>query len=103
MRKGKARRTERPGGPFASVHGPREDASGGDVYPDAVSALAWWLIPIGVTALAILFVVLRNRPARPTRTADGIQSMKEMRRAMRRPHPGQQAPGPRSGDGDVTR
>lgn len=56
-----------------------------------MSALAWWLIPIGITALAILIVVLRNRrPSAPVRTSDGIESMQAMRRAMRRPHPGQQ-------------
>ena len=52
-----------------------------------MSALAWWLIPIGATVLAILFVIVRNRPSRPLRTSEGLSSMREMRRAMEKPLP----------------
>jgi hypothetical protein len=58
-----------------------------NVYPWDVSALAWWLIPIGATVLATLFVIFRNRPSRPIRTSEGLSSMRAMRRAMEKPLP----------------
>jgi hypothetical protein len=52
-----------------------------------VSALAWWLIPIGATVLAVLFVMMRSRPTKPTSAEDGMTSLKRMQEAMERPLP----------------
>ena len=37
-----------------------------------MSALAWWLIPLVATVLAVLFVMLRSRPAKPTTAEDAM-------------------------------
>lgn len=52
-----------------------------------MSALAWWLIPIGATVVAVLFVMFRSRPAKPATAADGMASLKKMQEAMERPLP----------------
>ena len=52
-----------------------------------MSALAWWLIPIGATVLAVLFVMMRSRPTKPTSAEDGMTSLKRMQEAMERPLP----------------
>jgi hypothetical protein len=52
-----------------------------------VSALAWWLIPIGATILAVGFVMLRSRPTKPMTAEDGMTSLKRMQEAMERPLP----------------
>ncbi len=52
-----------------------------------VSALAWWLIPIGATVLAVLFVMFRSRPTKPASVEDGMTSLKRMAQAMERPLP----------------
>ena len=52
-----------------------------------VSALAWWLIPIGATVLAVLFVMLRSRPAKPTTAEDAMERLRRMQEAMDRPMP----------------
>ena len=52
-----------------------------------MSALAWWLIPIGATVLAVLFVMLRSRPAKPATAEDGMTSLRRMQEAMERPLP----------------
>jgi hypothetical protein len=52
-----------------------------------VSALAWWLIPIGATVLAVLFVMLRSRPAKPTTAEDSMERLRLMQEAMERPLP----------------
>ena len=52
-----------------------------------MSALAWWLIPIGATVLAVLFVMLRSRPAKPTTTEDSMERLRRMQEAMERPMP----------------
>ncbi|MCX8527355.1 MAG: hypothetical protein ORN20_04365 [Candidatus Nanopelagicales bacterium] len=52
-----------------------------------MSALAWWLIPIGATIVAIVIVVVRNRPSRPIPTSEGLSSMRAMRRAIEKPLP----------------
>jgi hypothetical protein len=54
-----------------------------------VSALAWWLIPIGATVLAVLFVMLRSRPSKPTSAEDAMTSLRRMQEAMERPLPDQ--------------
>jgi hypothetical protein len=52
-----------------------------------VSALAWWLIPIGATVLAVLFVLYRSRPEKPQEATDGMASLERMKQAMERPLP----------------
>lgn len=68
-----------------------------------MSALAWWLIPIGATVLAVLFVMLRARPAKPTTAEDSMASLRRMQRAMERPLPEGTVPPssrtPRDGEG----
>lgn len=52
-----------------------------------MSALAWWLIPLVATILAVLFVMLRSRPAKPTTAEDSMQRLRRMQEAMERPMP----------------
>lgn len=52
-----------------------------------MSALLWWLIPIGATVLALGFVLLRSRPAKPTTTENSMESLRRMQQAMERPLP----------------
>ncbi len=52
-----------------------------------MSALAWWLIPLAATVLAVLFVMLRSRPAKPTTAEDSMQRLRRMQEAMERPMP----------------
>ena len=52
-----------------------------------MSALAWWLIPIAATILAVLFVMLRSRPAKPTTAEDSMERLRRMQEAMERPMP----------------
>ena len=52
-----------------------------------MSALAWWLIPLVATVLAVLFVMLRSRPAKPTTAEDSMQRLRRMQEAMERPMP----------------
>lgn len=52
-----------------------------------MSALAWWLIPLVATVLAVLFVTLRSRPAKPTTAEDSMQRLRRMQEAMERPMP----------------
>lgn len=52
-----------------------------------MSALLWWLIPLGATLLALGFVVLRNRPAKPTTAEDSMENLRRMQQAMERPLP----------------
>ena len=52
-----------------------------------MSALAWWLIPLIATVLAVLFVMLRSRPAKPTTAEDSMEHLRRMQQAMERPMP----------------
>jgi len=54
-----------------------------------MSALMWWLIPIGATLLAVGFVVLRSRPIRPMQAEEGMDRLQRMQEAMERPMPGE--------------
>lgn len=54
-----------------------------------MSALAWWLIPIGATVIAVLFVVLRSRTPQQAPPRDSIEGMRRMQQAMERPLPGE--------------
>ena len=64
-----------------------------------MSALAWWLIPLGATVLAVAFVALRSRPSKPTTAEDSMERLRRMREAMERPMPSQgEEPKPVQGD-----
>ena len=74
-----------------------------------MSALAWWLIPIGATVLAVAFVMLRGRPAKPATAEDSMRELRRMQQAMERPLPGTDASrgdsdgaGPARSTGDPT-
>jgi cytochrome c-type biogenesis protein CcmH/NrfF len=67
-----------------------------------VSALAWWLIPVGATVLAVLAVTLRSRPSRPTTTEDSMARLQRMQQAMERPMPGGNPTDPRPRPDDET-
>lgn len=56
-------------------------------YPCGMSALAWWLIPVVATVLAITWAAWRARPERPTEAQDGMESLRRMQSAMERPMP----------------
>ena len=77
MRKGKAHSAARPG----------DFAFCGDAYPGWVNALMWWLLPLGATALAIAWVMLRGRPTRPSQPHEGIESLRRMQHALQKPLP----------------
>lgn len=53
-----------------------------------MQALLWWLIPLGATVLAVLFVMLRSRPVKPSTTEDSMERLRRMQEAMERPLPG---------------
>lgn len=57
-----------------------------------MSALAWWLIPIGATVLALIFVVLRTRTPKEAPTRDSMDNLRRMQEAMERPLPGETNP-----------
>jgi hypothetical protein len=56
-----------------------------------MSALLWWLIPIGATVLAVAWAIYRARPERPTEAIEGMEHLRRMQLAMERPLP-QEAP-----------
>lgn len=60
---------------------------GVDESEACVATLMWWLIPIGATVLAVLFVMLRGRPTKPTAARDSMENLKAMQQAMERPLP----------------
>jgi hypothetical protein len=59
-----------------------------------VSALAWWLIPIVATVLAVLFVMMRSRPSKPATANDSMANLRRMQEAMERPLPPDEQPVP---------
>ena len=63
-----------------------------------MSALAWWLIPLVATILAVAFVALRGRPSKPTTAEDSMERLRRMQEAMERPMPsqGETPPAPES-------
>lgn len=61
-----------------------------------MQALLWWLIPLCATVAAVLFVMVRSRPSKPTTAEDSMERLRRMQAAMERPMPGEQA---RSDDG----
>lgn len=50
-----------------------------------MSALAWWLIPIGATILAIAWVSWASRPKPPADVHDTLRSYERFRRALGAP------------------
>lgn len=52
-----------------------------------MSALLWWLIPLGATVIAVLWVTLRSRPAKPMDGHDGMARLQRFQHAMERPLP----------------
>lgn len=58
-----------------------------------MSALLWWLIPVGATILAVAWAMYRARPERPTEAIEGMEHLRRMQMAMERPLP-QDAPIP---------
>lgn len=55
-----------------------------------MSALAWWLIPIGATILAILWAMFRARPEKPAEAHAGMAGLRRLADAMERPMPSDQ-------------
>lgn len=53
----------------------------------SVQTLAWWLIPLAATALAIAWVALRSRPRKPTGAARAMDDLRRFQDAMERPLP----------------
>jgi hypothetical protein len=53
-----------------------------------VSALLWWLIPLGATLLALVWAAWRSRPARQIDMHTSIHEQARFKAAMRRPMPG---------------
>lgn len=49
----------------------------------------WWLLPFGATALAIAWLMLRSRPARPIAPDESMASLRRMQVAMEKPLPTQ--------------
>jgi len=60
-----------------------------------VSALLWWLIPIGATLVALGWAAMRSRPRRTVDTHESVSGMMRFTEAMRRPMPDSPAPAPR--------
>jgi hypothetical protein len=52
-----------------------------------VSALLWWLIPIGATVLAVAWAMFRARPEKPTEAIEGMEHLRRMQAAIERPLP----------------
>ncbi|MFM9136449.1 MAG: hypothetical protein ACKOT0_13615, partial [bacterium] len=52
-----------------------------------MSALLWWLIPIGATLLALGWAAMRSRPRRTVDTHESVTGMMRFTEAMRRPLP----------------
>ena len=66
-----------------------------------MSALAWWLIPLGATLIALAWVGWRNRTRPPADAHHAMADMARFREAMERPNPmGTTLPGPGDHDPD---
>jgi len=52
-----------------------------------VSALLWWLIPLGATLLALAWAAWRGRPARSVDMNSSMSDQKRFRAAMQKPMP----------------
>jgi len=56
-----------------------------------VSTLAWWLIPVGATLLAIGWAAFTSRPRKPAPAKDAMEGLRRFGDAMERPLPDYQA------------
>ncbi len=56
-------------------------------YAGLVSTLAWWLIPLGATLLAIGWAAFRSRPRKPAPVQDAMEGLRRFGDAMERPLP----------------
>lgn len=52
-----------------------------------MSALAWWLIPLAATVLALVWAAWRSRPRRPADAHVAMEDMARFKQAMERPMP----------------
>lgn len=52
-----------------------------------MSVLVWWLIPIGLTLIAIVWVMIRARPPRPVDAKLSVAEADRMRQALSKPLP----------------
>jgi hypothetical protein len=55
------------------------------------SVLAWWLIPLGLTMVALGWALFRARPRKPLEIDEAIEVRNRVREALERPMPGQPA------------
>ena len=66
--------------------------------------LLWWLIPIGITVLAVGWAAYRGRPRKPAEGHAGMASLRRFQDAMERPLPNLDEsadPSPETGRRDV--
>gem|GEM_PF-1210780 len=54
-----------------------------------LSALVWWLIPIGAVSLTLLWFAWKYRPRKTPQPDEGIKRRELMREAMKRSMPSQ--------------
>ncbi len=52
-----------------------------------MSALLWWLIPLGATVAAVLWATFHARPDKPMEGHDGMARLRRFQNAMERPLP----------------
>lgn len=60
--------------------------------------MAWWLIPIGATAIALAWAALRTRPTRQPDPHTAMADQAKFREAMERPLPRLDGRGPEPSD-----
>lgn len=63
-----------------------------------MSALMWWLIPLGATLLALAWAASRSRPRRAADTHETVGDMARFRAAMDRPLPSEDPDRPVTSD-----
>jgi len=63
-----------------------------------MNPMAWWLIPIGATAIALAWAALRTRPTRQPDPHTAMADQARFREAMERPLPRLDARSPEDSD-----